>query len=218
MSDQLKELPKALCSLYGQLPTIHEDGRANYGNYATLPGILGILLPALSKNGLAVVQTFEEGEERPVLVTSLLHTSGERLDSRLPLISNSGRNVQHDLAGSISYFRRYALLAILGIAPGIVDDDAGAADLDPQPAAKPAPTSAPAAAKPKLQQGNSAKALVLGPLAKSATKVINKVNSEEEGKECRTKLTAYKNTGDISEQEYEHLLRLLGDREKLIRK
>ena len=218
MSDQLKELPKALCSLYGQLPTIHEDGRANYGNYATLPGILGILLPALSKNGLAVVQTFEEGEDRPVLVTSLLHTSGERLDSRLPLISNSGRNVQHDLAGSISYFRRYALLAILGIAPGIVDDDAGAADLDQQPAAKPAPTSAPAATKPKLQQGNSAKALVLGPLAKSATKVINKVNSEEEGKECRTKLTAYKNTGDISEQEYEHLLRLLGDREKLIRK
>ena len=216
MSDQLKELPKALCSLYGQLPTIHEDGRANYGNYATLPGILGILLPALSKNGLAVVQTFEQGEDRPILVTSLLHTSGERIDSRLPLISNSGRNIQHDLAGAISYFRRYALLAILGIAPGIVDDDAGAADLDPQPAAKPAPV--PAAAKPKLQQGNSAKALVLGPLAKSATKAINKVSSEEDGKQCRTKLTSYKNTGDISEQEYEHLLRLLGDREQLIRK
>ena len=29
MTEQLKELPKALCSLYGQLPTIHEDGRAN---------------------------------------------------------------------------------------------------------------------------------------------------------------------------------------------
>ena len=216
MSDQLKELPKALCSLYGQLPTIHEDGRANYGNYATLPGILGILLPALSKNGLAVVQTFEEGEDRPILVTSLLHVSGERIESRLPLISNGGRHQQHDLASGITFFRRYALLAILGIAPGIIDDDAGPADLDQQPAAKPAPT--PAAAKPKLQQGNSAKSLVLGPLAKSATKVINKVNSEEEGKECRTKLTAYKNTGDISEQEYEHLLRLLGDREKLIRK
>ena len=216
MSDQLKELPKALCSLYGQLPTIHEDGRANYGKYATLPGILSVLLPALRSNGLAVVQTFEEGEDRPILVTSLLHVSGERIESRLPLISNGGRHQQHDLASGITFFRRYALLAILGIAPGIIDDDAGPADLDPHPTAKPAPVPAPA--KPKLQQGNSAKALVLGPLAKSATKAINKVSSEEEGKQCRTKLTSYKNTGDISEQEYEHLLRLLGDREKLIRK
>jgi hypothetical protein len=217
MTEQLKELPKALCSLYGQLPTIHEDGRANYGNYATLPGILGILLPALSKNGLAVVQTFEQGEDRPVLVTSLLHTSGERIDSRLPLISNSGRNIQHDLAGAISYFRRYALLAILGIAPGIVDDDAGAADLDPQPAAKPAPV--PAATKPKLQQqGSSAKAIVLSAMAKSATKVINKVADEEQAKATRTKLTAYKNTGELSEAEHDHLLKLLTEREKLIAK
>jgi len=213
MTEQLKELPKALCSFYGQLPTIHEDGRANYGNYATLPGILGILLPALSKNGLAVVQTFEEGQDRPILVTSLLHTSGERVESRLPLISNSGRNVQHDLAGSISYFRRYALLAILGIAPGIVDDDAGAADLDPQPAAK------PAAAKPQLQQqGNSAKAIVLSPMAKSATKVINGIKTEEAAKETRTKLTAKKNMGELSEKEYDHLLKLLTEREKLIAK
>lgn len=216
MSDQLKELPKALCSLYGQLPTIHEDGRANYGKYATLPGILSVLLPALRNNGLAVVQTFEEGEERPILVTNLLHVSGERIESRLPLITDTSRNPMHSVAGACTYYRRYALLAILGIAPGVSDDDAGAADLDPQPPAKPAP--APAAAKPKLQQGNSAKALVLGPLAKSATKAINKVSSEEEGKQCRTKLTSYKNTGDISEQEYEHLLRLLGDREQLIRK
>jgi hypothetical protein len=214
MSDQLKELPKALCSLYGQLPTIHEDGRANYGKYATLPGILSVLLPALRNNGLAVVQTFEEGTERPILVTSLLHVSGERIESRLPLITDTSRNPMHSVAGACTYYRRYALLAILGIAPGVSDDDAGAADLDPQPAAKPAP----APAKPKLQQGNSAKALVLGPLAKSATKAINKVSNEEEGKQCRTKLTSYKNTGDISEQEYEHLLRLLGDREQLIRK
>ena len=215
MTEQLKELPKALCSFYGQLPTIHEDGRANYGKYATLPGILSILLPALRSNGLAVVQTFEEGEERPVLVTSLLHISGERIDSRLPLITDTSRNPMHSVAGACTYYRRYALLAILGIAPGIVDDDAGAADLDPQPAVK------PAAAKPKpqlQQQGNSAKAIVLSPMAKSATKVINGVKTEEAAKETRTKLTAYKNTGELSEAEYEHLLKLLTEREKLIAK
>jgi len=215
MTEQLKELPKALCSFYGQLPTIHEDGRANYGKYATLPGILSILLPALRSNGLAVVQTFEEGEERPVLVTSLLHISGERVDSRLPLITDTSRNPMHSVAGACTYYRRYALLAILGIAPGIVDDDAGAADLEPQPAAK------PAAAKPKpqlQQQGNSAKAIVLSPMAKSATKVINGVKTEVAAKETRTKLTAYKNTGELSEAEYEHLLKLLTEREKLIAK
>jgi len=217
MTEQLKELPKALCSLYGQLPTIHEDGRANYGKYATLPGILSILLPALRSNGLAVVQTFEEGEERPILVTSLLHVSGERIESRLPLITDTSRNPMHSVAGACTYYRRYALLAILGIAPGIVDDDAGAADLDPQPAAKPAPV--PAAAKPKLQQqGNSAKAIVLSAMAKSATKVINKVADEEQAKATRTKLTAYKNTGELSEAEHDHLLKLLTEREKLIAK
>lgn len=215
MTEQLKELPKALCSFYAQLPTIHEEARANYGKYADLPGILASLLPAMRANGLAVVQTFEEGEDRPILVTNLLHTSGERIESRLPLVTSNGRNVQHDLAGAITYFRRYALLAILGIAPGIVDDDAGAADLDPQPAAK------PAAAKPAAQlqqQGNSAKAIVLSPMAKSATKVINGVKTEEAAKETRTKLTAKKNMGELSEKEYDHLLKLLTEREKLIAK
>ncbi len=215
MTEQLKELPKALCSFYAQLPTIHEDGRANYGKYATLPGILSVLLPALRNNGLVVVQTFEEGEDRPILVTSLLHTSGERIDSRLPLITDTSRNQMHSVAGACTYYRRYALLAILGIAPGVSDDDAGAADLDPQPIAK------PAAAKPKGQlqparqfsQGNNPE-----PMAKSATKVINGVKTEEAAKETRTKLTAYKNTGELSETECEHLLKLLTEREKLIAK
>jgi len=145
-----------------------------------------------------------------------LHVSGERIESRLPLITDTSRNPMHSVAGACTYYRRYALLAILGIAPGIVDDDAGAADLDPQPAAKPAPAATP---KPKLQQqGNSAKPIILSAMAKSATKVINKVADEEQAKATRTKLTAYKNTGELSEAEHDHLLKLLTEREKLIAK
>jgi hypothetical protein len=118
------ELTKALCAFHRDVSTIHKEAHAQYGKYADLTAVLSTVLPALSKNGLAVVQTFEPaGDTEQVLVTSLLHTSGERIESKLPLVVPKGRNPLHDWGGATTYSRRYALLAILSLSAGIEDDD-----------------------------------------------------------------------------------------------
>lgn len=124
------ELTKALCAFHRDVSTIHKEAKAQYGNYADLTAVLSTVLPALSKNGLAVVQTFEAGIEagEQMLVTTLLHSSGERIDSRLPLVVPKGRNPLHDWGGATTYSRRFALLAILSLAAGIEDDDGDHAD------------------------------------------------------------------------------------------
>ena len=143
------DLTKALCAFHRDVSTIHKEANAQYGKYADLATVLSTVLPALSKNGLAVVQTFEPAQEPgdQVLVTTLLHTSGERIESRLPLVVPKGRNPLHDWGGATTYSRRYALLAILSLAAGIEDDDGDYAN-----AAAPAATSA---SKPPAKRASS---------------------------------------------------------------
>lgn len=146
------EITKALCAFHRDVSTIHKEANAQYGKYADLATVLSTVLPALSKNNLAVVQTFEPANEagEQVLVTSLLHASGERIDSRLPLVMPKGRNPLHDWGGATTYSRRYALLAILSLAAGIEDDDGDHADHGHSSVASPskAPTKAAPAKKP----------------------------------------------------------------------
>ena len=137
------KLTAALCKFHKDVETIHKESKAQYGSFADLATVLSTVLPALCKNGLAVVQTFEPGETDPVLVTTLCHESGESITSHLPMVISKGRNPLHDWGGSVTYQRRYALLAILCLAAGIEDNDG-----DISPASPPVTAPAPAKAKP----------------------------------------------------------------------
>lgn len=145
------DLTKALCAFHRDVSTIHKEANAQYGKYADLATVLSTVLPALSKNGLAVVQTFEPAQEPgdQVLVTTLLHTSGERIESRLPLVVPKGRNPLHDWGGATTYSRRYALLAILSLAAGIEDDDGDYAN------APATATATASASKPPAKRASS---------------------------------------------------------------
>ena len=157
------KLTEGLCGFYADVSTIHKDSKGNFGKYADLATVLSAVNPALAKNGLAVVQTFdttEAGEQ--LLVTTLLHKSGESISSRLPLVISKGRNPLHDWGGATTYQRRYALLALLNLAAGIEDDDGeGAAPAAPAaanaaPAAKPKPKPAPTPAKAPASKADPA--------------------------------------------------------------
>lgn len=89
--------------------------------YAPLDTILSAVRAPLSANGLAISQMLE-GD---ALVTVLLHESGAHLQGTVPLPHNNGDTVQQ-LGSAITYLRRYALQAILGIASE-EDDDGNAA-------------------------------------------------------------------------------------------
>lgn len=124
-------LTAALVAFHQDVATIHETSTAQYGAYADLSTVLSAILPALSKHGIRISQSFQPwGDDGSgmLLLTSLKHVSGEEEVSRLPLVrANSSRgNAVHDWGGAVTYQRRYAILAMLGLAAGIKDDDGDA--------------------------------------------------------------------------------------------
>jgi len=120
-----KEITAALTKFIQQVGTIEEKDTAQYGNFADLSRVLSTVNPVLAANGLAVVHTTKVVEGKNVLITNLLHTSGETITSEMLLPNNTGGggNPMHKEGGAITYCRRYSLLAILGLNAGIPDND-----------------------------------------------------------------------------------------------
>lgn len=93
--------------------------------YATLDAIIEHVRPALTKNGLWFVQTLANGDGKYRLVTTLTHASGQWISGETPILAESTDN--QAFGSALTYMKRYALSAILGIAAD-EDDDANAAD------------------------------------------------------------------------------------------
>lgn len=120
-SQEIGELAKALSAAQGMMDAAKKDSKGNYGKYTTISSILEVVKDALSKNGLAVVQAPMPCEAGNIsLRTTLMHSSGQWIASQLTM---KAENVSPQKIGSvITYARRYALAALLGV--GQEDDDA----------------------------------------------------------------------------------------------
>lgn len=121
--------------------------------YADLGSVLDTIQGPLRDHGLIVVQRFANDHMGAVLVTELIHAaSGECLVSDMPITCKDPADPQK-IGAAITYYRRYSLLALLGLAP---EDDDGHAASQPTPPARqsrtpqpPAqPTTRPAAGPP----------------------------------------------------------------------
>ena len=135
MSD-LGPLAAALAKAQASFPPIVRDkevaGRSYSYKYAPLDAILAAVREPLSTNGLAIAQPLEGAD----LVTLLLHESGATLTARTPLPPWDG--VQQ-YGSMVTYIRRYALTAMLGIATEDDDDGEAAAKPARRPMSKQAP-------------------------------------------------------------------------------
>ena len=125
-----KEITKALIKFIQEVGTIEEKANAQFGKFADLSGVLSVVNPVLARNGLVVIHTTEILDGRNVLVTNLMHISGEVIPSKylLPLIKETRGNPIHAERGALTYFRRYCELGILGQNAGIPDNDGDFAD------------------------------------------------------------------------------------------
>lgn len=124
----VRSLAAALLAAQKKMPTVEKNKTVDSGKfsyrYATLDHLIAKTLPVLHEHGLALVQmpvVTEIGQ--PALRTILIHgPSGEQLSADMPLFGVTG---MQDLGSAITYARRYAWAAALGIASE--DDDDGAA-------------------------------------------------------------------------------------------
>lgn len=138
-SQPLSNLTNALIKFHEAVPTIHNNAESFHGNFANLSGVLSNVGPALRDNGLVVSQLPEEINGQPGLRTTLMHTSGEHVSAVTPLSINNGKNGTQEWGKAVTYTRRYALLSVLGLCVGIVDNDGDADDVGaPKAKAEPA--------------------------------------------------------------------------------
>lgn len=114
-------LSKAQASITGAL----KDSSNPFfkSRYADLASCWDACRKPLTDNGLAVIQTIEAGEGRAILVTTLCHESGEWVKSYCPILTKD--DSPQGQGSGITYARRYALAAMVGLAQ--IDDDAEAA-------------------------------------------------------------------------------------------
>lgn len=128
MPEQPASLAAALVALQAELPVITKDDRAQAGNretrYANLNTITEAIFPLLAKHRFywTCVPTLREDDQFVLRYTLRHQPSDERISGDYPL----GKGNPQQMGGAITYARRYALCAVLGIAPAEDDDDAQA--------------------------------------------------------------------------------------------
>lgn len=119
-SESIAALAEALAKAQGMMKGALKDVTNPYfkSKYADLSSVWEACREALSSNGLAVVQT-NETDDAVVIETVLLHSSGEWIAGRLRMIPKEP--TPQGVGSCITYARRYALAAMVGVAPE--DDD-----------------------------------------------------------------------------------------------
>lgn len=121
-SEQIAKLASALAKAQGRFKAAAKDAvNPHFRNrYADLASIWDAIREPLSINGLAVVQGAETSAKEALVTTTLLHESGEWIQSTvtIPVVKGDAQGV----GSAITYGRRYGLTALVGITQ---DDDDG---------------------------------------------------------------------------------------------
>jgi len=96
--------------------------------YADLAAVVEAVIDGLNKNGIFLTQLTHECDNGVIVETMLIHESGETLSGGKLHVPASKQDAQ-GYGSSLSYARRYSLMAVTGIAPE--DDDGNAASKKP---------------------------------------------------------------------------------------
>ena len=163
----MKALSEALVAAQADIKnaTLNKVNPHFKSKYADLSGIREALLPALAKHGLTVSQIMDIRDGQSILITRLIHKSGEYLDSVFPLMAE--RQTPQSMGSAITYARRYCLAAI-GCISADEDDDGQAADDEakkakaPQQKRGPAPSMDELFAPAEIEAGEDVKKAVMG--------------------------------------------------------
>lgn len=119
-SETIKEIATALAKVQGEVESAAKDKENPHlrSKYADLASVWTACRAALSRHGIAVVQSPAYAEKRAGVVTLMVHSSGEwfKDELMLPVVKEDAQGV----GSAITYARRYSLAAMVGV---VADED-----------------------------------------------------------------------------------------------
>lgn len=135
-SPSLTSIGAALAAAQGEMSGASKSADNPYfkSRYADLAAVIGSVRGPLSKNKIAHIQSPGSDDSGPFLDTLLVHASGEWIRGRLHM--KPVKNDPQGIGSVITYLRRYALQAMLGL-EAEDDDGNGATHSQPPPKAEP---------------------------------------------------------------------------------
>lgn len=182
-SETVAELAKAMTKMQGQLTSVRKD-KVNpfyHSLYADLSSVWEVCRKPLAENGLGVIQALDTGVEGTALETMLLHSSGEWIKGRV--LVKPVKDDPQGLGSAVTYLRRYALCAMLGISAEEDEDGNAASGKSGQTQNKQAP------ARQQVNTVSTAKPL--------NGNVVNKAGPNAERPDGNGDKPAIKNLGDL---------------------
>jgi hypothetical protein len=120
-SPEIGKLLEALAKAQAIMRGAVEDSSNPFfkSSYADLTSVWEACREPLTTNGLSIIQTIQVLNGTNCLVSILGHLSGQWIKSVLPI--NPSKPDLQALGSAITYCRRYALSALVGVCP--IDDD-----------------------------------------------------------------------------------------------
>jgi len=130
-SQNINELATELAKAQAVMQPAVKDSENPFfkSHYADLSSVWDAIRKPLTDNGLSVVQTPDTLDGKMVLVTTLLHSSGQWISGALPV--SPTKTDPQSMGSAITYARRYALSALAGVCSE-EDDDGNAASAKPK--------------------------------------------------------------------------------------
>ena len=112
------------------IPVISENATGHNSKYATFEHIMSVIKPILKNYGFAIRFSVTQENGYVTTISTISHIEGhsESTSITLPYETSGSKNGVQAIGSSVSYGKRYALCALLGIATG--DDDDGNTAID----------------------------------------------------------------------------------------
>ena len=126
-SESIAELAKALAAFQGEVkqPMKDRDNPFFKSKYVPLENVVEAITNIAPKHGLSFIQYPINQESKVGIVTILMHSSGEYLETQ-PIFAKPAKDDAQATGSVITYLKRYALSAVFGITSD-EDDDGNAA-------------------------------------------------------------------------------------------
>ena len=193
-SESITKLAEALASFHNELKQPAKD-KANpffKSKYVPLENVVEAITAIAPKFGLSFIQYPINQDNKVGIVTVLMHSSGEFIETA-PVFAQPAKNDAQAVGSVITYLKRYSLSAVFGITSDEDDDGNRATYGNSNPnQPKPSYNSAPST-KPNYSQTLKEKI--------KAVSIKNGVEAEQVYKSAAAHLKINKATKDLTEQE-----------------